>query len=56
MKKENENLKNRTLQKKVKEMIEKSKKLGLIKPHTEAFKEFPVENEDHKGKKESLYR
>ncbi len=46
-----EKMKNLTLQNKVKGLIEKSKKLGLIKPHTEAFKEFFVEQEEHKGKK-----
>ena len=34
---------------KVKNMIKLAKKQGLIKPHTEAFKDFPVENEIHKG-------
>ncbi len=34
---------------KVKEIIKHAKAKGLIKPHTEAFKEFPVENEIHKG-------
>ena len=27
-----------------------SKQKGLIKPHTEAFKDFPVSQEIHKGK------
>jgi len=30
-------------------MIEKSKKMGLVKPHTEAFKINPIEKEEHKG-------
>lgn len=33
-------------------LVEISKKRGLIKSHIEAFKEFPVEEEKHKGKKE----
>ena len=34
---------------KVKELIKLAKKNNRIKPHTEAFKEFPVEEEVHKG-------
>lgn len=33
-------------------LIKASKEKGLIKPHTVAFKEFPVEEEIHKGKEE----
>ena len=40
--KNDKSLKNRTLKKKVKELILKSKSQGLIKPHTEAFKNNPV--------------
>lgn len=52
----NKNLKNRTLQMKVKELIRKSKEKGLIKPCTEAFKDVPVESEEHKGKRASFCR
>lgn len=38
--------------KKAKELVNAAKKKGVIKPHTDAFKEFPVENEIHKGRKE----
>lgn len=38
--------------KKAKELVNVAKKKGVIKPHTDAFKEFPVENEIHKGRKE----
>lgn len=34
------------------ELVKIAKKRGLIKSHKEAFKEFPVEEENHKGKKE----
>lgn len=30
-------------------LVKISKEKKLIKPHTAAFKEFPVENENHKG-------
>lgn len=46
----------KSLQAKVKELIKISKDKNLIKPHTEAFEEFPVEEEEHKGKKESFCR
>lgn len=36
---------------KVKELINKAKLRGDIKPHTEAFKSTPVKYEKHKGKK-----
>ena len=45
------NLKNCALQKKAKELTLKSKKLGLIKSNTEAFKNNLVQEEEHKGKK-----
>lgn len=56
MDKGNKDLRNRTLQMKFKELIKKSKEKGLIKPHTEAYKDFPVENEEHKGNKTSFCR
>lgn len=34
---------------KVKEMIKNAKAKGIIKPHTEAFKEIPADKEVHKG-------
>ncbi len=54
--KNDKSLKNRTLKKKVKELILKSKSQGLIKPHTEAFKNNPVLEEEHKGKRTSFYK
>ena len=33
----------------MKELVEKAKKQGKIKPHTQAFTDYPVENEIHKG-------
>lgn len=45
----------KSLQAKVKELIKISKEKNLIKSHTEAFEEFPVE-EEHNGKKESFCR
>lgn len=56
MDKDGRKLKNQTLQMKVKELIKKSKEKKLIKPHTEAFKEFPVESEEHRGNKTSFCR
>lgn len=41
----------RQIQEKFRNLINDSKKRGLIKPHTEAFREFPVEKEKHNGKK-----
>lgn len=38
------------LRKKAKQLVIASKEKGLIKPHTEAFKDFPVNEEVHKGK------
>lgn len=37
------------LRKKIRKLIKKSKKLNLIKTSDEAFKDFPVEKEIHKG-------
>ena len=37
--------------KEMKRLVEEAKSKGLIKPHTMAFKEFPVSQEAHKGKK-----
>lgn len=50
MDKEKKDLKKVALDMKVKEMIEKSKSLNLIKDHTVAFEDYPVELEHHKGK------
>lgn len=36
-------------QTKFKGLIASAKKQGLIKPHVQAFKEVPVNNEKHKG-------
>ncbi len=41
---------NTKLKLKVKELIKKSKKLNLIKPHTAAFEDTPTKYEQHKGK------
>lgn len=38
------------LKKQAKQLILISSQKGLIKPHTEAFKDFPVSEEIHKGK------
>ena len=38
------------LSQKAKKLILISKQKGLIKPHTEAFKDFPVSQEVHKGR------
>ena len=38
------------LKKQAKELVLISKHKKIIKPHTEAFKKFPVNNEIHKGK------
>lgn len=49
-------LKNHALRIKVKEMIKRSKEKELIKSHVDSFKTFPVEEEEHKGKKTSFCR
>ncbi len=36
---------------KIKKLIKESKDKKLIKPHIEAFNDFPVSEEEHKGKK-----
>lgn len=38
------------LNQKAKQLVLISKQKGLIKPHTEAFKDFPVKEEVHKGR------
>ncbi len=35
----------------IKKIVNMSKEKKIIKPHTEAFKDFPVQKEQHKGKK-----
>ena len=40
------------LKAKVKKLLEFSKKKKYIKPHTEAFEIYPVEDEIHKGNKD----
>lgn len=42
--------KEESLNKKIKEMIAKSKKLNLVKPLASAFEKNPCEKECHKGK------
>ncbi len=37
-----------------KRLVMLAKEKGLVKSHTVAFKEFPVEKEIHKGKSENL--
>lgn len=39
---------------KAKRLVALAKEKGLVKSHTVAFKEFPVEKEVHKGKTENL--
>ena len=46
---------NKNLKLKVKNLIKKSKKMNLIKPHTLAFEDTKVKYEEHKGKL-SAYR
>ncbi len=50
MENEKKDFRSNELKKRVKILMEKSKKLKLIKPHTLAFKENPTEVEEHKGK------
>lgn len=38
------------LKKQAKQLILISKQKNIIKPHTEAFRDFPVSEEIHKGK------
>ncbi len=38
------------LNKKAKELVLISKQKNIIRPHTEAFKDFPVQDESNKGK------
>lgn len=33
-----------------KKVIDVAKMMGKVKPHTEAFKKYPAQNEIHKGK------
>ena len=40
------------LKNQAKQLVIISKQRNLIKPHTEAFKDFPVQEEIHKGKNE----
>ena len=39
------------LKKQAKELVLISKKKGIIKPHTEAFKDFPIKEENYKNEK-----
>lgn len=50
----NKNFKTATILTKAKNLIEKTKEKGLIKPCKEAFKDIPVESEEHKGEKYSF--
>lgn len=38
------------LKKQARELLLISKQKGLVRPHTEAFKDFPVNEEKHKGR------
>lgn len=38
------------LKKQARQLVLISKQKNIIKPHTEAFKDFPVNEEKHKGK------
>ena len=38
--------------KKFKDLIQNAKAMKKIKPHTDAFEKFPVQEEKHKGKNE----
>ncbi len=46
--------KDASLKKAVKKLVLEAKKRNLIKPHTEAFKSYPVSKEVHKGKLEFI--
>ncbi len=50
MKAKSTGFKNSILKKDVKDIVLEAKKRNLIKPHTEAFKDYPVNKEKHKGK------
>ncbi len=41
------------LKKEAKKLVLISKQKGIIRPHTEAFKDFPVAEEIHKGRIEN---
>lgn len=41
------------ISKRAKRLVMLAKEKGLVKSHTIAFKEFPVEQEIHKGKREN---
>lgn len=41
------------LKKQARELLLVSKERNLIRPHTEAFRDFPVKEEQHKGKTKS---
>lgn len=45
---------NSEISQKAKRLVALAKEKGLVKSHTVAFKEFPVEKEVHKGKTENL--
>ena len=40
---------NLALKTNVKELLKKAKKLNLVKPHSSAFDNTPVDKEEHKG-------
>ncbi len=50
MKNVKNDIRDNKLKLKVKDLIKKSKKLNLIKPHTAAFEDTPTKYEQHKGK------
>lgn len=56
MDKKKTNFNDKSFKEKVKEIIDKSKKLNLIKPLSSAFENTPCTKEEHKGKKESFCR
>lgn len=56
MKEQKKDFKDEALNKKVKELLKKSKELNLIKPLTTAFEKNNCKEEQHKGKKESFCR
>ena len=41
---------------KVKKLVKISKEKKIIKPHTDAYKEFPVNEEIHKGNKSAYIK
>ncbi len=50
MKNDKKDFRDNNLKLKIKNLIERSKSMKLIKPHTAAFEDTPTKYEEHKGK------